>query len=117
MDIYLAFEKSHVISPVCDHEGQKCEGDTGGREREANSLLRAKVWELHTVVSVGNQDGFFLTWSLTSEDVFAAFPHQVTSKCWTTIRRLQDLFPIQLGAFTSQQSTRKVHTQPCFESY
>lgn len=51
MDIYLAFEISHVISPVCDHEGQKCEGDTGGREREANSLLRAKIWEIHRRLS------------------------------------------------------------------
>lgn len=51
MDIYLAFEISHIISPVCDHEGQKCEGDTGGRERKANSLLRAKIWEIHQCLS------------------------------------------------------------------
>lgn len=61
-----------------------------GRQTAYSGLKYGK----YTDVSVGNRDRFFLTWSLTS-DVFAAFPHQVTSKCWTTFRRTAVSNPVR----------------------
>lgn len=49
----------------------------------------------YTDVSVGKPHGFFLT----SQDVLAVFPHQVTAKCWITFRRLRDFFSSPVRGF------------------